>query len=86
VVGVSEEQASMPGFIREAQRRAAAASAKTTEIAQAPSTRAMTTLVRAGWDFEERLGKRIWSHEGVSGGSYYSEEMATKLNDERKGS
>lgn len=52
-------EAPVPGFIREAQRRAAAAT-KPTEIAEAPSTRNMTKLVRAGWDFETRNGIRIW--------------------------
>ena len=77
----------VPGFIREAQRRAAAAAkANPTGISQAPSTRAAATLVRNGWDYEDRMGKRVWSHEEVFGGAWYSEEMAVKINDERKGS
>ena len=74
----------VPGFIRDAQRRAAAA-AKTTEITQAPSMRTATTLVRAGWDFKERCGKRIWSHEEITRGFWVSEEIAIHRNDERKG-
>ena len=80
------EATPLPGFIRDAQRRAAAAKARPTETPQAASTRTAATLVRAGWDYEDRLGKRIWSHAEVHGGAFYSEDMAVKINDERKGS
>ena len=73
-----------PGFIRDAQRRAAAAS-KPVEISEAPTRRAMTRLIRAGWDFKERMGLRIWSHEEVTRGFWVSEEIAIHRNDERKG-
>ena len=48
-------------------------------------TRDAARLDLLGWDYKDRLGKRIWSHEEISGGHWYSEEMAVKLNDERKG-
>lgn len=84
---MSESTAPVPGFIREAQKRAAAAAkANPTEISQDPSTRTAATLVRAGWDYEDRLGKRIWRHEEVHGGCWYGEETAMRINDERKGS
>ena len=70
----------VPGFIRDAQRRAAAA----IRPSNTSPTRTMTALVRAGWDYKERSGKRIWSHEEVNGGHWYSEETAVQVNDERK--
>jgi hypothetical protein len=42
-------------------------------------------LVRDGWDYRERCGVRVWSHEKVNGGFFYCEEMAMRLNGERKG-
>ena len=77
----------IPGFIRNAQKRAAAAAkARPTETPQAPSARTAATLVKDGWDYEDRLGRRIWSHEEVNGGAFYGEDMAVRINDERKGS
>ena len=80
----------VPGFIRDAQKRAAAA-AKPTEIAQAPSTRAMTSLVMAGWDYEVRMGQRIWKKDDPDrqGGfwGWYGEEVAVEMQrrfDERE--
>ena len=49
-------------------------------------TRGATRLELLGWDHKVRMGQRIWSHEEVNGGHWYSEETAVKLNDERKGS
>jgi hypothetical protein len=76
----------MPGFIREVHRRAKAAKATAPTTPQASSIGTAARLVRAGWDYRERCGVRIWSHEGVNGGHFYSEEMAMQLNDDRKGS
>ncbi len=81
---VGDGTAPVPGFIRDTQRRAARA-AKPVEISEAPTRRAMTRLVRAGWDFKERCGKRIWSHETITGGFWVSEEIAIHRNDKRKG-
>ena len=79
---MSGSTAPVPGFIRDAQRRAAAAA----RPPKPSPTRTMSALVRDGWDFKERSGKRIWSHEGITGGDWFSEEMAAQLNDESKGS
>jgi hypothetical protein len=72
-----------PGFIRDAQRRAAAASQAKSPRALSPRT--VAKLVRVGWDFKERLGRRIWSHAETTKGNWVSEKMAMKLNEERKG-
>ena len=49
-------------------------------------TRDAARLDLLGWEHRVRLGKRIWSHEEVDGGAFYSEDMAVRINDERKGS
>lgn len=48
-------------------------------------TRDATRLDLLGWEHRVRIGRRIWSHQKVNGGHYYSEEMAVRINNGRQG-
>ena len=72
-----------------AHLRLAEESAPTAPVGKAGPkwTREAARLDILGWDYQVRMGQRIWCHEEVNGGHWYREETAVQLNElKREGS